>query len=113
MAKQRTPRTIKRIDLQRILRKYKCRINPKRGKGSHATVERTLEDGTIGWDTLDDDSECLWGNVNSLRRKLRLSPRDGISDADFLKGRMPKPTATPKPAKSKKRAKAKKKGRKT
>jgi hypothetical protein len=75
-------RTIKLRRLRRILRRYGVQEDPSRGKGSHVYFFRQLPEGTVGY-PVPNKSDVKTPYVTGCRRRFRLTPADGVTDADF------------------------------
>lgn len=59
-------------------------LPPKRGKGSHCMVVRTV-DGKPCSTSVPMNRECVApGTVGSIRRAVKLSPEDGVTNQQFF-----------------------------
>ncbi len=89
MAKFRPKKFLSPRDLNKILARYECTTDVKRGKGSHRMVMRTLADGVHCY-PLPEKRDYGRDYLNALRRKLHLAPADGITDEEFYTGKKPR-----------------------
>ncbi len=66
------------------LANYECKVDKKRGKGSHFLIRRRdPADGRTLTYVLPHRREYGSDYINALRRHLKLRPEDGVSDEDF------------------------------
>ena len=82
MSKYRPPRFVGRQTLQRILRAFDCTIDEKRGEGSHWSATRATSQGIQSY-ALPLRRDYGRSYLNPLRRRLELSPDDGVTDREF------------------------------
>lgn len=85
-ARKFKPPRISTRQLERILRHYGAQELKKRGKGSHSFYERTVN-GVRGGTPVPKDSDLSGGTIDSIRRKLKLMPEDGVTDEEFYSHR--------------------------
>jgi len=82
MSAFRPPKFVKKHDLQRMLLRLGCEIDLRRGAGSHWCVFRAVSEGRLMF-ALPDRREYGRDYIGPLRRRLRLTPGDGVSDEQF------------------------------
>lgn len=73
-------------DLLKMVSKYDVYEDPKRGKGSERLWIRELSDGSkrsIPVTCHGPNYVIGTGLVKAIRRRLLLTPKDGVSDEDF------------------------------
>jgi hypothetical protein len=72
--------------LRAILKRYNVREEPSRGKGSHTLLARDFPEGTFTYPVPTGGAckhQVLVCYVKGLRKRFRLRPEDGVSDAEF------------------------------
>ncbi len=82
MSKYRPRKFLGRQVLQRILRAFDCTIDKKRGDGSHWSATRATSAGIQSY-ALPFRRDYGRSYLNPLRRRLELSPEDGVTDREF------------------------------
>lgn len=75
-------RRLKRSALVKILRSFDVVEDKKGGKGSHTKFVQTRRDGRFTY-PVSKGKDVLSCYVKACRRKVRLTPDDGITDAEF------------------------------
>jgi hypothetical protein len=80
-------RPLRYRDLLRACSAYGVREVPGRGKGSERVWERVMPDGANKVATTvtchGAGKELRVGLIGAVRRRLLLTPRDGVSDEEF------------------------------
>lgn len=71
-------------ELRRILRSFGVAEDPSRGKGSHTYFYKTFADGEYGYPIPTHDKDVANVYVMGIRKRLRLTESDGVTDADFF-----------------------------
>jgi hypothetical protein len=71
-------------EFRRILRSFGVSEDPSRGKGSHTYFFKQFPDGEFGYPVPQHGKDVPSVYVKGLRKRLRLTPDDGISDAKFF-----------------------------
>ena len=69
--------------LCKILKAYDAWEDPSRGKGGHTAFLREV-DGRTQLFPMPKKKEVLDSYVKALRRKFKLTPKDGVSDEEFF-----------------------------
>ena len=82
MSKYRPPKFVGRQRLKRILRAFDCTIDENRGEGSHWSATRATSEGIQSY-ALPLRRDYGRSYLNPLRRRLELSPNDGVTDREF------------------------------
>jgi len=75
-------RTIKLRKLRRILRRYGVQEDSSRGKGAHVLFFRQFPEGKFSY-PVPNEADVKVCYVRGCRKKFRLTPVDGVTDADF------------------------------
>jgi len=76
------PPSIGTRELVRALTHYGAEEKKGRGKGSHALYERMVS-GRRCVAPVPRDSDLARGTIDAIRRQLKLTHDDGVSDVDF------------------------------
>lgn len=80
-------RPLKLKQLRKIVRRYDVVEDSSIGKGSHTTFLRKVAGGIFSYPIPTHGSDMvLVCYVKGLRKRLRLTPNDGVSDRDFYSG---------------------------
>ena len=81
-------KTLKYRDLLKILRRYAVLEVKRRGKGSERLLIRTVGGIQYSFPTKchGEEDQKPKGVIAALRRRLRLTPSDGVSDEEFYGG---------------------------
>ncbi len=82
MPKFKPPKFVSRRNFLKILRRYDCEFDPERGRGNHTMIMRNLDHGTHCF-SLPFRRTYGHDYINPLRRKLHLTPGDGVTDREF------------------------------
>jgi len=76
-------RTLKFNVLKAILSRYGVEWNPGRGKGSHGSFQKLMNGGVYSYPIPRHSKDVLQCYVRGVRKKFKLTPDDGVSDAAF------------------------------
>lgn len=76
-------RSLKIRDLRSILRRFGVSEDPSLGKGSHTTFWKQFPSGVVTYPVPTTRKDVLVCYVRGCRKRFRLMPADGVSDADF------------------------------
>lgn len=83
-------RTLKRRELEKILRRYGVEEYEAGGKGSHTKFVRDVPGRGLMSYPLPMCDDVLPCYINPLRKQLGLTADDGVSDAEFFSKKKPK-----------------------
>ena len=76
-------RSLDRRELLRLLKKYGAWENSKRGKGSHTMYFRMVSGSKFSFPVPTHDKEVNARYVRGCRKRLKLTPDDGVTDEEF------------------------------
>jgi hypothetical protein len=70
--------------LRRILKAYDAWEDASRGKGSHTMFFRRVEGAVFSYPIPTHRSDVNDSYVKGVRKRLKLTPADGVSDDEFF-----------------------------
>ncbi len=74
-------------ELRRILKSYEVVEDCAAGKGSHTVFRKVIDGAQVSYPVPTSCNDVLPCYVKGCRKKFKLLPADGVSDADFYERR--------------------------